>query len=203
VSRSLWDKKRDVLHHYDRLARTYDSLYGQEQNAKIALILKILKTGCKDLVLDAGCGTGLLIEHVAMEVNHFVGIDLSKKSLKMALARSHRLRIKRNVSLIQADADSLPFRDDIFDKIFALTLLQNAPEPCKTLQEMIRVAKSNSQIVVTGLKKHFSEGDFSKLIGSIGWEYTFAEAQRVHDLVAIVKVNKVKNKYRQKEEVGR
>ena len=196
MSQNIWDKKRKVLHHYDRLARIYDSLYRREQDAKIKSILKVLTARCKDLVLDAGCGTGLLINHLARRVGHFVGVDLSMESLKVFMERSYRLGIKRSVSLIQADVDNLPFRDNVFDKVIALTLLQNVPEPLDTLQEIIRVSKSDSEVAVTGLKKHFDEKSFNNLIGKIGEEHIFVNSSELHDHIAIVKV---KNKYVQGE----
>jgi len=200
VPRNWWRQKKDVLRHYNRLARIYDSLYGEEQNAKIKSILRMVKTRCEDLVLDAGCGTGLLIDHVAARVNHFVGLDVAEKALKVASERSRRLRIRRNVSLIRADVDALPFRDNIFDKIFALTLLQNVPEPCRTLREMVRAAKDMSEVAVTGLKKRFTEEDFSEIIRRIGMECLLVEDPEIHDFIAVIKVNKVKDKYGEKKE---
>ena len=185
-----WSKKREVLQHYDRLARIYDSLYGEEQNVKIELILKRMKIGCEDLLLDAGCGTGLLTKYIASRVNHFVGIDLAGKVLKAAEERSRRLRIKQNVSLMRADVDNLPFKDGVFDKIFALTLLQNVPEPCETLQEMVRVVKNKSQIAVTGLKKHFTEENFTMMLNRIRGKYILVKYPETHDFIAIVEVNK-------------
>ena len=195
MSRCLWKYKRDIIHHYNRIAGVYDSLYGEEQKAKIESILRIIKVERKDLVLDAGCGTGLLIKYLASKVDHFVGLDSSEKVLKVALDKSRRLKIKGNVSLIRADIDILPFRDSVFDKIFALTLLQNVPEPHKTLREMIRVAKKNSLIAVTGLKKHFTKKSFSEVISEISQGYVFAEPLNIHDFIAIFKMSKVKDKY--------
>ena len=203
MSQSRWDKKWEVLHHYNRLARIYDSLYGEEQNAKIESILEILKIRCKDLALDLGCGTGLLIEHIASKVAHFVGIDLAGKAIKVAAERSRRLGIKENVSLIRADVDHLPFRDDVFDRIFALTLLQNVPEPRETIREMVRVAKGMSQIAVTGLKKHFTEERFSGIIDRIGEKFILIKTSELHDIIAVVEINKAKNKYVQGEEIER
>jgi len=190
VSQKGWKQKKAVLRHYNRLAKIYDSLYGEEQNAKIESILRMVKIGCKDLVLDAGCGTGLLIDHIAARVNHFVGLDIAEKALKRAAERSCRLRSRQNVSLMRADVDNLPFRDRVFDKIFALTLLQNVPEPYETIREIVRVTKRQAQIVVTGLKKHFTEENFSKIITKIGGECFLVEAPKVHDFIAIIKVNK-------------
>jgi len=190
VTQDGWSKKREVLQHYDRLARIYDSLYGEEQNAKIESILKTMRIGCKDLVLDVGCGTGLLTKYIASRVNHFVGIDLAGKVLKAAEERSRRLRIKQNVSLMRADVDNLPFKDGVFDKIFALTLLQNVPEPCETLQEMVRVVKNKSQIAVTGLKKHFTEENFTMMLNRIRGKYILVRYPETHDFIAIVEVNK-------------
>jgi len=196
VPQGWWKQKKGVIRHYNRLAKIYDSLYGEEQKAKIISILKMMRNKRKDLVLDLGCGTGLLIDYVASRVNHFVGLDIAEEALKVASERSCRLGIKRNVSLIKADVDALPFRDDVFDEIFALTLLQNVPEPCKTLQRIVRVAKNRSEIAVTGLKKHFTKESFSEVIRKIGREAIIAEPSEIRDLIAIVKVDKAKSKQR-------
>jgi len=113
------------------------------------------------------------------------------------------LGIKGRVSLIRADVDHLPFRDGVFDRIFALTLLQNLPEPCETIREMVRVAKNKSQIAVTGLKKHFTEERFSGIIERIGGESILIKTRELHDIIAVVEVDKAKNKYAQGEEIGR
>lgn len=203
MPRDQWGLKREIIRHYDRLARVYDSLYGDEQKAKIESILKVLRLRPGDTVLDVGCGTGLLTGYVAGKVNHLVGIDLSGKSLKVAAERSRRLGIKGNVSLIKADADGLPFRDNTFSLIFALTLLQNVPEPRKTLREISRVAEEDSMFAVTGLKKHFTAESFDGLLRNPGWEHALVGAKETHDLIAVVKIEKVKNKYGQKEGLER
>ena len=198
-----WSKKKKVLRHYDKLARIYDSLYGEEQNVKIELILKKVKIEYGDLLLDVGCGTGLLINYITSRINHFVGLDIAEKTLKVAAERARRFKIKQKISLVQGDADNLPFRNDAFNKIFALTLLQNVPRPQATLKELVRVAKNRAQIAITGLKKHFTKENFDGIISEAGHEYSFSEAPEAHDFIVILRVIKVKNKYRQKEEIER
>jgi len=187
VSGNSWSIKRSVIEHYDRLADIYDSLYGEEQRAKIRIIFKVMNAGAGGLVLDIGCGTGLLIEYSAADSRCFVGVDLSVKSLRRAKERVHRLKVERYVSLIRADAENLPFRSEVFDRIFALTLLQNVPSPRRALGEMVRVAKDKSQVVVTGLKKYFTIDEFRELIGRFGECELFSEN---HDFIAVLRVDK-------------
>jgi len=183
-----WERKRETLEHYDRLALIYDSLYGEEQSIKIGLALRNLKVKNGDLLLDIGCGTGILMEFVMPIIKHYVGLDLAKKTLKVAAERSKRLRVKSKVSLIRADADYLPFRSGSFSIIFALTLLQNIPEPSRTLVEILRVAKEKSQIVITGLKKSFTKKEFDEVVCRIWRDHTFLEAPGSKDFIAVIKV---------------
>ena len=86
-----------------------------------------------------------------------IGLDISREMLRRAKTRAKRFR---RVSLIQADADHMPFPDSTFDKVFAITLLQNVPDIEKTVKEMIRVSKPDATLVITGLKKSFSVEGF-------------------------------------------
>ena len=160
---TAWSQKRKVMHRYDSTAEIYDARYAEEQEAKyIAALENVKPVGA---VLDVGCGTGLFFKHVASEAETVVGIDSSRKLLLEAQkhARSHK-----NVHLVQADADHLPFKADFFDVVFAFTVLQNMPKLPETLSELRRVAKPEAQVVVTGLKKVFSSGYLRELLEHAG-----------------------------------
>lgn len=148
-----WSQKRDAMQHYDLTAKTYDLQYAEEQKVKIETALENVKFSKNSLILDVGCGTGLLFEYVADKAEMVVGLDISKKILEQAKKRSAKFD---NVHLVLADADHTPFKNGIFSHIFAITLLQNMPNPEKTLTEIKRVAKIEALIIVTGLKKKFS-----------------------------------------------
>ena len=73
-----------------------------------------------------------------------------------------------NIFLVCADADHTPFPDQIFDKIFAVTVLQNMPKPTKTVKEMKRTAKPEATFAVTGLKKKFAQESFVDVFEAAG-----------------------------------
>jgi len=162
-----WKKKRQTMRHYDQSALVYDSQYYEEQEAKIKVTLKRLTLKEENLLLDAGCGTGLLFPHIADKVKLVVGIDVSRIILKEA---EKRVKGQANVAVVRADIDYAPFQNEIFDAAFAITLLQNTPKPHQALNEMKRMTKPDATIVATGLKKAFSRKQFARLLREAGLE---------------------------------
>jgi ubiquinone/menaquinone biosynthesis C-methylase UbiE len=90
------------------------------------------------------------------------------------------------VAVIRADADSTPFQNNVFDATFAITLLQNMPDPLVTLHEMKRVSKDHAVIVITGLKKKFSQEVFVKLLREAGLDVsTMKTNSQINGTIAI------------------
>jgi len=115
---SGWHKKRRVIKGYDTTASIYDRRYAEEQAAKVEAALKNVRIEKEGLILDVGCGTGILFDHVADQVDEIVGLDFSKKCLLQAKERISNKSV-RNVQLILADADNMPFHNKVFSTVFA------------------------------------------------------------------------------------
>jgi ubiquinone/menaquinone biosynthesis C-methylase UbiE len=160
-----WSQKRKVMRRYDLTAQLYEMRYAEEQEAKYKAALENMNIAYDSLVLDVGCGVGLLFSHVTAKAQVIVGVDVSKKLLFHAKVRAKNFR---NVHLVQADADHLPFRTGSFNVVFAFTVLQNMPKPLETLNEIKRTAKHNASIAVTGLKKAFPKDAFEELLQNAG-----------------------------------
>jgi ubiquinone/menaquinone biosynthesis C-methylase UbiE len=158
------DRKREVLDSYDDLGgRTYDVRYRQEQEAKYDVILDRIKPLPHELVLDEGCGTGLLLTRLDA---HNIGIDFSHRLL--ATARQ-RLKEKQRTHLVQADAEHLPFRHTTFNTLFAVTLIQNLPTIQEAITEMKRVSRPGTRAAITTLKKTFTLAEFGRAFEDSGF----------------------------------
>ena len=153
-----WNKKRNVMNHYNQIARVYDIQYAGEQKTKIEATLENVSLNKNDFVLDVGCGTGLLFPYIADKVQLLAGIDISRKLLEKAKSRREYYP---NTHILLADSDHLPFQNQVFHKTIAITLLQNIPKPITTLQEIRRVSRNHATIAVTGLKKEFTLETFT------------------------------------------
>jgi len=179
---SGWKEKRKIMHRYDLTAHIYDMRYAEEQTAKIETVLKSVSIEKGALVLDVGCGTGLLFNYLADKAENIVGVDISRKTLLHAKNRSRKFA---NTHLVWADADNLPFKNSVFSHVFAVTLIQNMPNSLKTLDEIKRVAKEKAVIVVTGLKGKFSLEVFESLLRKFGLNVIEIKSENLKCYVAI------------------
>lgn len=177
-----WNRKRKVMRHYDRIARIYDRQYAEEQKAKIDAMAPHMCLDEESFVLDAGCGTGILFSIVS-KVQSIIGVDISSKLLQEAKQYTRKFS---NAHIICADSDYLPLQNRIFNRVFAITLLQNTPNPSVTLEEIERTSKNQTIMAVTALKKEFSKENFTKLLKNAQLKIlTMKTDEKLKDHVAI------------------
>jgi ubiquinone/menaquinone biosynthesis C-methylase UbiE len=162
---SGWTKKRQVKECYDTTSDSYNEQYADEQDAKYKAAQKTLNNPqVYGNVLDVGCGSGLFFTEIAGKAQTVVGVDVSRSLLFKAQTQAKPFG---NVHVIQADADHLPFKPQVFDAIFCFTVLQNMPAPNETLLEFKRQTQLDGKIVVTGLKKAFELTAFLDLFEDV------------------------------------
>ncbi|MGB9727122.1 MAG: class I SAM-dependent methyltransferase [Nitrososphaeria archaeon] len=176
-----WKHKLDTIKHYNALAKAYDKLYGQEQKMKIDFILKNLDLKNRRKILDVGCGTCILFESLYDEDKIFVGVDISEKILRIGWIK---FRDKINLFLVLADAEHLPFRDKVFDTIFTITLIQNLPNPIRSLEEIKRVSSRDAAIIVSGLKSRYTFKEFNTLIKNVVFLKESYDVEDLKDYIA-------------------
>lgn len=105
------------------------------EKTQLRLIQNMKLKGMK--VLELGCRTALysnLAIHFGASL--VVSLDLSAEGLRLAKRLSKSLG--HDVTLIRGDAENLPFRDESFDGVMSLWLLEHLPNPQATLRETFR-----------------------------------------------------------------
>ena len=156
--------------------------YAEEQAAKIEAALEKLIIEKSAFVLDVGCGTGILFDYITEKVETVIGMDISKKILLQARKRAKNFQ---NAHLILADADNIPLKEKTFTHAFGITLLQNMPNPAKTLKEIKRVTRDGAYIIVTGLKKVFTLQTFENLLQNVDLKIVSLKEKDLKCYVAI------------------
>lgn len=91
-------------------------------------------------VLDIGSADGVFTKVLVdkTKANKVIGIDVLRPSV--AWANKHWRGNKKMVFKV-GDAHNLPFKDEMFNAVFALEVLEHVFEPLKALREIKRVLK--------------------------------------------------------------
>jgi len=134
------------MDYYDTMASGYDELHREEQARKFNLVFKKINIDPSSLVLDVGCGTGLLQEHTRSRI---VGIDPAVELLKIA---GNRL-----FQVAAGTAENLPFKNKCFDIVVAMTSVHNFHDYEKGLVEIERVCKFLAVISILKKSKKYDE----------------------------------------------
>jgi SAM-dependent methyltransferase len=121
---------------------------GMDEEMRIARLLMALSHG--DAVLDLACGTGSFSREFARAVSDtglVVGVDASGTMLERAATELGDAGI-RNLALIRASGEQLPFRDDSFDAVCCFAALHLFAEPFVALGELTRVLAPGGRIAI-------------------------------------------------------
>ncbi|MFX1466678.1 MAG: class I SAM-dependent methyltransferase [Promethearchaeota archaeon] len=107
--------------------------------------LKLLEIEDGNLVLDIGSGKSTLLSVLPMFSNiRLVCMDLALTHLQRMIPVVEKNRNK--VGLIVADAENLPFKENIFDRILLSEVIEHLPNPVSAIWEIKRVLKGKAVI---------------------------------------------------------
>ena len=185
------EKKRRIIKDYDATAHFYDERYSKIQQEKYEILLKNHLFKDK-IILDAGSGTGLLLDFINEydiqdDENKFIliGIDISLKMLEIfKLKLKNKMQsFQNNYHLVLCDLDNLPFRSNIFSSLLAMTSLQNLPNLENAINELHRVSKSNSEVKLSILKKKIKINELSKYIKKILFNPKITIKEEIEDVL--------------------
>jgi SAM-dependent methyltransferase len=99
------------------------------------------------VALDAGCGTGRVLEPLRAAVGPggtVLGVDLTPEMLAEARRRGR----ERFAALVLGDVARLPLPGGVVDAVMAAGLLPHTGDPAAVLRELARVARPGARLAV-------------------------------------------------------
>ncbi|MGA8179135.1 MAG: class I SAM-dependent methyltransferase [Desulfobacterales bacterium] len=111
------------------------------------LLIEMLKPALGEVILDAGCGTGIFTADILETGAWVVGLELAPAMLGRALIKFSGRAFKSVIGDIQR----LPFADASFTKTISVTAVEFIPDARIAVEELFRVTKPGGTIVVATL----------------------------------------------------
>ena len=136
------------------------------------------RVGLRDkMVLDVGCGGGILAESMAVRGARVTGIDLAAKPL--TVARLHLAETGNNVDYrnvaVEDLARELPGH---FDAVTCMELLEHVPDPASTINACAALVKTGGHVFFSTINRNLK----AYLFAVVGAEYVLGWVQKgTHD----------------------
>ncbi len=134
-----WPEKYDLWFEtpLGRLIKGYES----------KLVLRMLMPDPDDVILDAGCGTGIFTADILETGARVVGLELSLTMLRRALTKCGGQTFQPLIG----DMRKLPFADASFHKAVSITAIEFIQDARIVIEELFRVTKPGGLIVIATL----------------------------------------------------
>ena len=116
-------------------------------------ILDFLKLQPSDVVLEVGCGGGVLVREMATSGCKITAIDHSPEMVQLAKENNIESIENGKVEIVQAVAEKIPFNNDQFTHIVSTGVFQFVKQPEVVLREIYRVLKPQGQLIIYGGSK--------------------------------------------------
>jgi 2-polyprenyl-3-methyl-5-hydroxy-6-metoxy-1,4-benzoquinol methylase len=136
-SEKFWDRSAD---YYDREEKKDELTYLKFiEKAK-----KYLKAS--DIVLDFGCGTGLVCNEIADDVKMIYAIDISSKMINIARGKATQRKIQ-NINYIYTTIFDDRFVSDSYDVILVFNVLHLLDDSKEVIKRLNKLLKPDGYIV--------------------------------------------------------
>ena len=133
---------RSTQGYYDRFSSSYERErhHGYHRLIDDLELELVRRYGNGRDILEAGCGTGLLLEEAARVGRSAIGLDLSRGML----ARAH----DRGLAVLQASLTPVPLPDASVDLVFSMKVLAHVPPIRQAIQELARVTRPGGHLLL-------------------------------------------------------
>lgn len=142
------------------------------------------------MILDVGCGTGLLFEYISnlkKDENRvkykYVAIDISWNMLLEFKSKIINYKPKNNLELILGDIENLPFRENVFHTIFSLSSFQNLPNINRGIEESYRVCTNYGYFNFSILSKKLNLDVLLNLLKPLSKEIKTINKDELEDVI--------------------
>ncbi len=104
------------------------------------------------LVVDIGMGKGRLsITLVKSNAEMVVGADISREMISIARERAKDVGVADKISMVNCDAEHLPFRNNCFPVVYCMQIFPHLPNPLMSMIELARITQKNGFVVADAI----------------------------------------------------
>jgi SAM-dependent methyltransferase len=101
----------------------------------------------EDILLELGCGGGVMLDMVQQLVQLACGIDYSPDMVELARHRNAQALLEGRLEIVQGDVETLPWGENRFTCACGVEMMHFIEDPWRAMAELCRVLKSGGRLV--------------------------------------------------------
>lgn len=160
------DHDDKIISQFSQQAIPFAQNLAHSHQESLELFQKLAQFSGKEIVLDSGCGPGLVSCFLAPFVNEIHGVDLTPAMISLAQKGALEQKIS-NARFIQGSMLNLPYPENYFDLSLTRFTFHHLKSPIAAFREMIRVTRPGGKIILMDVTpdsdKQTSYNSFEKL----------------------------------------
>ncbi|MEE4263158.1 MAG: class I SAM-dependent methyltransferase [Desulfobacteraceae bacterium] len=165
----MTDEKNIKGELFDEWPEKYDRWFETPIGALVKkyeseLLLDLLQPQPAEMILDAGCGTGVFTFDILHLGPRITGLDISYPMLKRAELKAKGYPFRA----VAGDMKYLPFADECFDRVVSMTALEFIEDGQGAVKDLLRVTKKGGVVVATTLNSLSPWADRRKIAADKG-----------------------------------
>jgi len=179
-------------------------------------IIKNLYFSKNDIVLDIGCGGGIQTLCIAKKINNVIGIDINERMLQNAIILSSNLKQRLSIEINFNSGTKICFKDNVFDKIFSLCVIEHIKNFNEVFNEAYRILKPNGTFIFSvdnlqnikdkslidehmtkhNVIKYFKKDELKKYLENAGFKVEFIYPIFKSNFSKYLFINGIKNNFK-------
>jgi ubiquinone/menaquinone biosynthesis C-methylase UbiE len=137
-----WNERMITKYDPDAFHRHSNPLIQFVEKKRVRTIFELLDIQSDDSILEVGCGAANVIERASR--GRLFGVDLSAAILTKA-----KKQLRQEIHLFQADAQSLPCKNRVFQQVICSEVLEHLLDPSSALIEISRILATGGKAVIS------------------------------------------------------
>lgn len=129
----------------DHAAWNYDGLLGYVSRQRFRLVKSLLPTTPVNKLLEVGYGSGVFFPELAKVAERLYGADIHDRPAEVMAVLA---RAGVSAELVTAPAEELPFADETFDIVIAVSTFEFVTDARRAIRELARVLTPAGRIIV-------------------------------------------------------
>jgi ubiquinone/menaquinone biosynthesis C-methylase UbiE len=137
-----WNERMVMKYDPDAFHHHANPFVRFTEKKRVKAIFKLMDVSQGDRVIEIGCGAGNILEKAPQ--GKLFGVDISLFILTKA-----KQKLNKKVCLFLADAQILPFKDQVFTRVICSEVLEHLLDPLAAVNEAARILGNQGVVIIS------------------------------------------------------